>query len=244
MMLLACAGALSRYSLAPPDDPACRPWRAAFMRHCILHIGIPKTGSKSIQQTLYMNRDRLAKAGILYQTTLDPEDGTVAHHKLGANLRGSAKQNRLTGITLSEFGEILRTTSADIVVISSESLSNPHLNAEKVHRLAQLITGNGFIPTAVAYIRPQPSLANSEYGRRLNRSRSMVHSPTSSKPATIGPGMWVNGWRRGPMSRRSSSLRFLSHLKIPGSTSPPKCSSAQGSHQRGSTPSISSQRDL
>ena len=137
------------------------------MQHCILHIGIPKTGSKSIQQTLYMNRDRLAEAGILYQTTLDPEDGTVAHHKLGANLRGSAKQNRLTGITLSEFGEILRTTSADIVVISSESLSNPHLNAERVQRLAQLITGNGFIPTAVAYIRPQPSLANSEYGQAV-----------------------------------------------------------------------------
>ena len=32
------------------------------MRHCILHIGIPKNGSKSIQHTLYMNRDRLAEA--------------------------------------------------------------------------------------------------------------------------------------------------------------------------------------
>ena len=133
------------------------------MRQCILHIGIPKTGSSSIQKTLHMNRDRLVEAGILYQTTLGSEKGTAAHHKLGANVRGTGKQNRLEGINLSEFEKILRTTPADIVLISTESLSHPRLKAEKLQHLAHLITANGFAATAVAYIRPQPPLANSAY---------------------------------------------------------------------------------
>ena len=133
------------------------------MRHCILHIGIPKTGSSSIQKTLHVNRDRLAEAGILYQTTLPGEKGTAAHHKLGANVRGVGKQNRLKGINLGEFDEILRTTPADVVLISSESLSHPRLKAEKLQHLAHLITGNDFAVTAVVYIRPQPPLANSSY---------------------------------------------------------------------------------
>jgi hypothetical protein len=114
-----------------------------------------------------MNRKRLAEAGILYPTTLDHDDGTEAHHKLGASLRGGAKQNRLSGIAISEFSKILRTSPADIVVISSESLSNRRLQSEKLRDLVRLITGNGFFLTAVVYIRAQPSLANSAYGQGI-----------------------------------------------------------------------------
>jgi hypothetical protein len=133
------------------------------MRQCILHIGLPKTGSSSIQRTLAMNQDVLAANGIVYQTTLNGNKGVLAHHKLGASLRGASKQSRLEGINLSEFGDLLRSVSADVVLVSSESLGHPRLKREKLNEFIEMIARCGFSTTAIAYIRPQPPLSNSAY---------------------------------------------------------------------------------
>ncbi len=54
-----------------------------------LHIGIPKTGTTSIQSFLFNNRDQLLEAGILYPLTRRSEQcltGAYGHHKLSDSI--------------------------------------------------------------------------------------------------------------------------------------------------------------
>jgi hypothetical protein len=54
----------------------------------ILHVGLPKTGTTSIQECLYINRDRLAGMGLRFADRLGREKG-FGHHKLGRLLATS-----------------------------------------------------------------------------------------------------------------------------------------------------------
>ena len=93
------------------------------MKNLILHIGLPKTGTSSIQYALNRAREKLLKHGILY-----PETGQWAdysHHGLGFALRGvsdyggqpvEAVETLLDA--LSE--EYDKHRSAETVLISSE----------------------------------------------------------------------------------------------------------------------------
>jgi hypothetical protein len=81
----------------------------------ILHIGLHKAGSTTVQTYLRDNAAALAAAGVRYPT-IGREEETIAHHKLAANLRDGCPD-------LEEWGRIADLADADSarpVLISSE----------------------------------------------------------------------------------------------------------------------------
>lgn len=133
------------------------------MRRCVIHIGVPKTGSSTIQRALLRHAHLLRRAGILYQTTDGPERKVFAHHRIAAGLRSGDKPERLPGLKLSDLEGLLGETRSDTVVLSSEGFSHPRIGRERLREMVGMIRGRGFAPTAVVYVRAQPSLANSSY---------------------------------------------------------------------------------
>ena len=95
------------------------------MSRIVLHVGIHKTGTTSIQDTLCANIDRLAETGLVYPR---PQYGT-GHHEL---LSGRAEMSGLLPLAYSPDGgadalwqKILRDHAGSdrTVIISSEVLS-------------------------------------------------------------------------------------------------------------------------
>lgn len=140
------------------------------MRRCILHIGVPKTGSTALQRALRSNASALERVGILYRTTADGANQTVKHQQLAVELLGERKK-RLEGLDATEFAALLEDTSAETVVLSSEAFSDPRVLPGKVSDFLDLIRRHDFIPTALVYVRPQPSLANSHYTQKVKTFR-------------------------------------------------------------------------
>ena len=95
------------------------------MSRIVLHVGIHKTGTTSIQDTLCANIDRLAETGLVYPR---PQYGT-GHHEL---LSGRGEMSGLRPLDYSPDGgadalwqKILRDHAGSdrTVIISSEVLS-------------------------------------------------------------------------------------------------------------------------
>lgn len=92
-------------------------------RTAILHLGTYKTGSSSIQNLLYLNRQRLAEKGVLY-----PEAGIVKEEEVGYRhrqlivpvMKGSA-----SSYVVAPLQKELKKSSAPDVIMSNESWSNP-----------------------------------------------------------------------------------------------------------------------
>ena len=113
------------------------------MTSLILHIGRPRTGTTSIQQSLYHSRAFLRHHGILY-----PETGLHhgAHHQLGWGVSGQS----ITGwgkvpsfdSLLHKLANEVRSSKCENVIISTESLVHNIKDAgnlDKKQRLERLL---------------------------------------------------------------------------------------------------------
>jgi hypothetical protein len=84
-----------------------------------LHIGLPKTGSTSIQQLLAANRDALLYQGFVYPSRWADRDG-IAHHALGEDLVEPAPP---LPAVWEEVFDHLRNTTDRHTLVSTEMLS-------------------------------------------------------------------------------------------------------------------------
>lgn len=95
------------------------------MKKLFLHIGLPKTGSSTLQSFLYQNTDNLRNFGYLYPRTGIPPKKTLfqhtAQHNLGWIIEKSAKFNPAFG-TWKEVHEEIENANVDNIIISAESL--------------------------------------------------------------------------------------------------------------------------
>ncbi|MCC0033068.1 MAG: hypothetical protein H6890_07965, partial [Brucellaceae bacterium] len=96
----------------------------------ILHIGVHKTGSTHIQVALTRNSDWLIRQGIYYK----PSDG-VAHHSLIQSF-ADTKSDDLESAKIKISNMIKDAGSKDCkkIIISSEVMSESHINIEKLHK--------------------------------------------------------------------------------------------------------------
>lgn len=132
----------------------------------LLHIGMPKTGSTALQETLLASHDALLRHGVLYPRVPDPTFnnhrlllvGTTALRKLPRHIRRSYTEAELD----SRKAEFLHSVRADLrthapraLVLSSESLFR-HFSPEGQKVLLAGLRKVGMQPEAtrvVAYVR-------------------------------------------------------------------------------------------
>jgi hypothetical protein len=130
-------------------------------RRLVVHIGLHKTGTTSIQRSLAADRAALMQQGIYI-----PRVGTLprrGHHNLGWQLNGDPRFSPKLG-TLNDLIAELESITAPTIVISTESLSSPTLRNDgrslDLENLAKSLSRNLHI---VGYVRDYASSVNSSY---------------------------------------------------------------------------------
>lgn len=141
-----------------------------MVRRIYLHIGIPKTGTTSLQRYLWSHRQGLARNGCLY-----PESclwGDKSHHKLFfaiSGYTGAGGQSSWEETANSLHNEI-KASAAEEVLISSELLAN-YRRPEAYRRLWSLIDGTAEDAYVMVGLRNLHSLYLSNYFQRVRDPR-------------------------------------------------------------------------
>ena len=134
------------------------------MKRCILHIGMPKTGSSSLQQLLADNRESLAREGIVYPLTSPWPPGS--HGELGRIFyRAYQKRKGLRRRLFEHLADRIRATEGDVLILSAEALSETDTRSEAASTIAEFLAGLGYELQVVAFVRPQAEFLNSKYAQ-------------------------------------------------------------------------------
>lgn len=147
------------------------------IKKIVLHIGMEKTGSTSIQNTFAENRDRLRSANCLYPISL----GAANHTKLAlyassfeppfvtrflnVNTENEFENWRIA--TTHEFFQELDGSNEELLVLSCEWLAHRIVKEKEFKRLLGLLSSVTENISIVMYIRRQDQLAVSRYTAAL-----------------------------------------------------------------------------
>ncbi len=147
--------------------PAKNQGAVVKMRRAIVHIGMPRTGTTTLQRVLTSLRPQLGEAGVLYPD-LTPDSAPaphLSHQHLGETLDGrrpSLERREL----LTRLSGLLAVTRAETVFLSYEGLCllPPSLGIPRM--LAALFAQRGFAMEVLVTIKPQGEFINSQYTLR------------------------------------------------------------------------------
>ena len=138
------------------------------MRRAIVHIGLPRTGTTSLQRVLSRLRPDLLQRGILYpELTPASADGPhLSHQHLGEALDGRrprAERAELLGMLRAQ----LDVNAADVVLLSYESLCLIPRRRAAPDLLRALFKTHGYAMETVLTVKPQAEYLNSTYTWRM-----------------------------------------------------------------------------
>jgi hypothetical protein len=158
----------------------------------IIHVGLPKTGTTFLQQTMLLSRDQLAQAGVLVPGQNHMFQRKAFWDLVGRRLRG-AHQPRVPG-SWRRLVRAIRQWDGDDVLLSEEFL----VNARKVH--VRRIT-RALAPAevhVVVTVRDLNRTVGSMWQEEVAKGRtwpladfvSAVRDPQQG-PATAGAAFWL-----------------------------------------------------
>jgi hypothetical protein len=162
--------------------------------HCILHIGLEKTGTTTIQNFLNDNRDQLYGYGYFYSKAMGEPDnrrlGVAAYNqdrrddytrrkKLNSNMDLLAHQQHI----VDELNKEVRNIEQDSVIFSSEQLQSRLTTVDEVKRLKKILSGAGITSfRVVIYLRRPADLANSNYSTWIRCGSTDPAPPRPTHP--------------------------------------------------------------
>lgn len=129
------------------------PTQANHLRDLYLHIGLPKTGTSYLQQSLVSNADRLRSAGLGISAYQDPRDGASRVFRKAVATEG-----------LEAVMEGLAAVPTERVVVSSEQLSD-WLDDADFARALHRAASRHFRPRIVIFLRRQDFLRESLFAQ-------------------------------------------------------------------------------
>jgi len=130
------------------------------MRRLVLHVGIPKTGTTSLQQFFFDNRAALLEQGILYPVSESRPRNSHSNMVWEHTGQGIFDPS---GVTFESLKAIASTCEWDTLLISSEFLSLTKRHSKTADAIAALIGTLDLDLTVVAFVRPQHVWTNSAY---------------------------------------------------------------------------------
>lgn len=165
-------------------------------RKIYLHIGYYKTGTTSIQHTLYERRPQLHRLGIDYPTI-----GTLknkAHHNLANQLVKTNFHYPQYG-TLEDLQAYLSRSRYPVTVLSAETFMNA--DSQHIQRFADYF--KGYDVGIIIYLRRQDQLLQSLWAQRIKMGR-----PTPSFDDFVS-GLFSSDERDDELAHDLSSLDFV-----------------------------------
>jgi hypothetical protein len=140
---------------------------------CVLHIGLEKTGTTSIQATLAANRERLLALGCLYPRSLGEKshvrayayasDGPPDEIKMQCGLAGPGSVEAFRRDLESRFADEIAEAKPATIIVSNEHLSSRLLSIPEVSRLRGLLSVHCRSIKVVVYLRAQGDAHRSAY---------------------------------------------------------------------------------
>ena len=131
----------------------------------VVHIGLPKTGSTSIQRMLYELQPLLMRAGI-WIPSAGRSTHRCCHNNVALSLLGHDDYRpELGGWT--ELRNEIKSSTARKILVSSELFFSVRRECGIIERLTDLIKSENLVIEVVAYARPQYQLLESRYSQRI-----------------------------------------------------------------------------
>jgi hypothetical protein len=168
-------------------------------KECYLHIGPPKTGTTSIQQTLWKNRDALAAAGIHYPSleanhrffvsAFHQEPEQFDYNRMN-NLAGP-RLRRVNARKMREFEKEASESGCKTLVISAEHLQL--LDREAIGKVRTYLQGIAEKTYIVCYIR-HPVLAASSYAQEAIKNGARRLADVQEHPPYYRFGNKLREW--------------------------------------------------
>ena len=144
------------------------------MSKCIVHFGMHKTGSSSIQQSLfdklndpayhYVNLGNPNMSGSLATAFMTNSENHHANRKRGLN---NKEVNKKRCRILKKLDSELKTAGDKTVILSGEFMSSPQFNEDELAKLCEFITSRNRSITAVGYIRSPKAFMESAFQQRV-----------------------------------------------------------------------------
>lgn len=138
------------------------------MRDCIIHVGMPKAGSTTLQHFLMSQRRRLLAEGLLVPAL--GSEGNPGHRALSLSL--AAPDGDFEKRFLPRLQRALKRHRCETLLLSYEGLQNLRPGLRAPERLVEGFGRLGFRVTFVAVVRPQPLFLNSLYCHEVYWFRS------------------------------------------------------------------------
>jgi len=140
---------------------------------CVLHIGVEKTGTTSIQATLAANRDQLLRVGILCPRSLGEKinarayayasEGPLDEIKVQCGLDGPGSLEDFRRDVARQFADEVAGAKPKKIIICNEHLSSRLRSTSEISRLERLLTRQCQSIKVVVYLRAQGDAHRSAY---------------------------------------------------------------------------------
>ena len=135
-------------------------------RNLVVHIGLAKTGSTSIQRMLFELRGALARLGFFIPATGCPPR-LCCHNNVAHSLSGAPDYRPHLG-GWEGFAAEIATATTHTILVSAEAFTTDHDSAI-VDRLAELAASKTLQTRILAYVRPQHAVLESRYSHFVAR---------------------------------------------------------------------------
>jgi len=153
-------------------------------RHLWLHIGLPKTGTTSIQRALGGRRAALLRQGIAYPNSRGGAVQILLHR--AALPRSRAGTGNFLPLLTAEIGALPDTVHS--VILSAEQCSLALAGERQIAQLHDLLAPMFSSMHVIVYLRRQDTHAASLYGQALRRGR--IEVPDLDRIATEFASMY------------------------------------------------------
>ena len=192
----------------------------------ILHIGVEKTGTTSIQSFLAMNRDALKSRSILFPVWPGNENhmllaGYAANDEKRDDIRirnGIVSQydlERFREKFAGEFAGEVRAAACNTVVLSGEHCSSRLVTQEEVERLRSLLLGMFDDVRIIVYLRRQDEFLLSTYSTqvRCGETRTLALPAVEKRRDRYDFAKLLGLWS-GAFGREAVTVRKFSRTSL------------------------------